>query len=182
VAYTGIDWSIEFPNALKMGQEGKTLNQIGEHYGVSRQRIKQVFNKYGVDPYSVGKALTSSQKKAQRQVAYLAKWGTKEDTDLYREQRAKFYAKKANATRIGWEWDIQFGDVVWPTHCPILGIELDYFAEYRKEESPSFDRMDTSKGYVKGNVVILSWRANRIKNDGTAEEHRRIAEYLDTLK
>jgi hypothetical protein len=60
----------------------------------------------------------------------------------------------------------------------LLGIELDYFAERTQENSPSFDRVDSSKGYVKGNVIVCSWRANRIKNDGTAEEHRKIYEFL----
>jgi hypothetical protein len=63
--------------------------------------------------------------------------------------------------------------------CPVFGLELDWFAEARKENSPSFDRVDPKLGYIKGNVQIISARANRIKNDGTAEEHRLIAAYMD---
>ena len=61
----------------------------------------------------------------------------------------------------------------------LLGIELDYFAEVRKEASASFDRVDNTKGYIPGNVLVISWRANRIKNDGTAQEHRQIADFID---
>jgi hypothetical protein len=34
---------------------------------------------------------------------------------------------------------------------------------------------------VKGNVEVMSWRANRIKNNGTPEEHRKIANYLEKV-
>lgn len=148
---------------------------------MSRQRIKQVFKQYGVNPQEVGIKLRVKQSREEKAKAYFEKWGIKESTDLYQAQRHKFRRKRANAVHTGWEWSIQFGDLVWPTHCPILGLELDYFSEYRSEASPSFDRTDPSKGYVKGNVVIMSWRANRIKNNGTAEEHRKIADYLDAV-
>lgn len=39
----------------------------------------------------------------------------------------------------------------------------------------SLDRVDPAKGYVKGNVWIVGYRANLVKNDGTAEEHELIA-------
>lgn len=42
----------------------------------------------------------------------------------------------------------------------------------------SLDRIDPRKGYVKGNVWIISYRANLIKNDGTAEEHEMIAKAM----
>ena len=182
MTFRGINWEEEFPVALEFGQQGKTLQEIGQHYGVSRQRIKQVFKQRGIDPADVGVRIRTRRNNQQKAFDHYAKWGKKEDTDLYAAQRSKFYAKKHNAKRIGWEWGIEYGDIDWPTHCPILGAKLDYFAEYRKEESPSFDRLDTSKGYVKDNVIVLSWRANRIKNDGTAEEHRKIADFLDTIK
>jgi hypothetical protein len=35
-------------------------------------------------------------------------------------------------------------------------------------------------GYIKGNVAVISNRANRIKNDGNADEHERIANYIKT--
>lgn len=36
----------------------------------------------------------------------------------------------------------------------------------------------TKKGYVKGNITVISNKANRIKNNGTAEEHEAIAKWL----
>lgn len=164
---------------MSMGKDGKTMADIARHYGVSRQRVKQVVKEnFPTWKDSCGKFAKDSE----RERKYKEKWGIKDDSDLYRMQRQKWHGKKANAKRVGKTWNLPFGEIVWPTHCPILGLELNYFAEGVQEDSVSFDCLAPELGYVIGNVQIVSWRANRIKNDGTAEEHRKIAEYLDNLK
>ena len=47
------------------------------------------------------------------------------------------------------------------------------------ESSPSMDRVNPLKGYVKGNVAILCWRCNRIKQDAAPQELRAIADFMD---
>jgi hypothetical protein len=61
------------------------------------------------------------------------------------------------------------------THCPILGIPLEWSTRRGNGSnitvgSPSLDRIDPTKGYTKGNVWIISHRANTIKNNATHEE------------
>lgn len=160
-----------------MGLAGMRMPEIAACYGVSRQRIKQILTKHFPDWHKEHGGVVV--KKIQQQ-KWFDKWGHKRDDDLYTVQRHKFIRKKANASRTGYKWTVVFGDLDWPTHCPILGIEIDYYAEARQENSPSFDRLDSNKGYETGNVRVLSWRANRIKNDGTAEEHEKIAQYIKT--
>lgn len=162
----------------KYGEEGLTLKEIADKYGVTKQRIQQLLKMYLPEWKELYGGVVRRRVKADE---YYAKHGKKEDTDLYRAKKHKFNRKKANALKVGYSWDIQFGDLEWPSLCPILGIELNYFAETRLENSPSFDRVDSTKGYEKGNVVVVSWRANRIKNDGTIEEHEAIVKYLKTL-
>ena len=66
------------------------------------------------------------------------------------------------------------------THCPILGIALNYTAiDKYGDDSASIDRIIPSKGYVMSNIAIVSYKANRIKNNGTADEHRKIANWID---
>ena len=63
-----------------------------------------------------------------------------------------------------------------PTHCPVLGIRIvANTIAGPLDSSPSLDRIDRSLGYVKGNIRIISNRANRLRSDGTAEELERIA-------
>jgi polyhydroxyalkanoate synthesis regulator phasin len=164
-------------------QLGKTTEQIRKELGnVSRQRIHQLIDKLVKDGRITDEERPRTQRRQLLRTNYKKKWGhypeeaSVRELDAYQVQREKFRRKKASNYKH--EWDITFDDLFFPTHCPILGIELDYYASERQENSVSFDRLDTTKGYIKGNVMIMSWRANRIKNDGTAEEHQRIADFL----
>ncbi len=63
-----------------------------------------------------------------------------------------------------------------PTHCPVLGVPI--LANVRAgplDSSPSLDRKHPERGYVPGNVRIISNRANRIRSDATAAELSLIA-------
>lgn len=173
---TKINWEAELDKMIAYGREDHTLQDIGDLYGVSRQRIKQVFQKFGVDPTSVGMNYRTKRSRETIAARYWLKWGDK-DQQLYGEKRQKYRAKKANAKRVGTPFTLEFSDLTWPTHCPVLGIELNYLAEGKQENSVSFDRIDPAQGYILGNVVVVSWRANRIKNDGTPEEHQLIADF-----
>ena len=67
------------------------------------------------------------------------------------------------------------------SHCPVLGMPLEWSCERNLgritfPNSPSLDRIDPSKGYVKGNVWIISHRANQIKSDASHDELKRVAE------
>ena len=172
------DWEQELPHIRQYGSVGMTMAEVARKYGISRQRMKQVVDKFIPDWSTTCGLIVNRQEKAE---AYYKKWGEKESTELYEKKREKFRAKKANAVRIGYTWEIDFSDIVWNDVCPILGIPLDYYAHHVQENSPSFDQIDAGLGYVKGNVHIISWRANRIKNNGTAQEHRQIADYLDSI-
>jgi hypothetical protein len=61
------------------------------------------------------------------------------------------------------------------SHCPMLGIFLEWSCwrgngQGGLPNSPSLDRIDPTKGYIKGNVWIVSNKANMIKNNATHEE------------
>ena len=52
------------------------------------------------------------------------------------------------------------------------------------DNSPTLDKFIPSKGYVKGNVQIISWRANSLKSDGSPDEWIKIAKWCqqETIK
>lgn len=87
--------------------------------------------------------------------------------------------KKSNAKRAGIEFDIEIEDLDWPTHCPALGVELKYGGGRFDDATASIDRICPNKGYVKGNVQILSAMANRIKTNATAEQVMLVALWLN---
>ena len=68
-----------------------------------------------------------------------------------------------------------------PEYCPVLGIPINKApgdgSGERNDNSPSLDKFIPSLGYVPGNIHVISWRANRLKNDGTPEDWRKIAEW-----
>lgn len=171
--YKPVKWEDEIQNLTEMVTHGETLQSIGDHYKVSRERIRQVLRQFSIPN-------GTSARKKNREASWYRKIGNKLQ-DHYYVKRQKFSNKKANAKRVGQDFTIQFGDLEWPSHCPILGLEIDYFADGRQENSPSIDRIDPTKGYIPGNVAVVSWRANRIKNDGTLEEHQKIVNYLSKL-
>lgn len=75
-------------------------------------------------------------------------------------------------------FNIEISDIIIPEFCPVLGIKLEMGNTKGQDNSPSIDRMIPSLGYVKGNITIMSKRANTIKNDGTLEEHEKITNWM----
>lgn len=89
---------------------------------------------------------------------------------------------RERARKRGLPCTITVADLVWPSHCPVLGIELNYRKPgeigHPGPNSPSLDRWDNTKGYVPGNVFVISFRANSLKNSGTYAEILKVAKYL----
>jgi hypothetical protein len=71
-------------------------------------------------------------------------------------------------------------DIVVPEYCPALGMKLVVSDDRVGDCSPSLDRINPELGYIKGNVAVISHRANRIKNNATANELENIAKWLRT--
>ena len=78
------------------------------------------------------------------------------------------------------KFDLTQEDISIPEFCPVFGMKLiaNSGGKRTADCSPSIDRIDPSKGYVKGNVCVISHRANTIKNDGTIEEHQKVIDYM----
>ena len=95
--------------------------------------------------------------------------------------KAILHRVKYRAKRLGIPFSLTESDIVIPDVCPYLGIRLCPCTEKRGDKSPSLDRINSALGYVPGNVEVISDRANRIKNNGSAEEHEKIAKRMRTL-
>ncbi len=109
---------------------------------------------------------------------------TKTTCDVCRQPKLKYAlvsGAKRRARQKGLDFSLAVSDLEWPERCPVLDVPLDYMGRRGKynPNSPSLDRIIPERGYVKGNVVVISVRANTIKNNATVEELRRIAKWLE---
>lgn len=89
---------------------------------------------------------------------------------------------RASAKRI--PFDLCEDDIRIPSHCPALGIPLvkNLGGKVGNDNSPSLDRIVPHMGYVKGNIVVVSYKANRIKTDATPAELAKVAKFYNKLK
>lgn len=92
---------------------------------------------------------------------------------IARPERRLWKAAKDRANKYGLPFNITVEDVVIPEFCPVLGIKLQDGIGKGKganPESPSLDRVVPSLGYVRGNVRVISFKANSMKRDASEEE------------
>jgi hypothetical protein len=86
---------------------------------------------------------------------------------------------KATATRKNIPFDLEVGDIAIPTHCKYLGIPLTQsLGDGVVWSNTSLDRIDSTMGYVKGNVEVISRKANSMKNMATVDELRIFAKNI----
>lgn len=90
-----------------------------------------------------------------------------------------WYTAKKRAAKKGIEFSISIEDVVIPTHCPVLGIELFQGDGKISSHSPSIDRVNPSKGYISGNVRVISHKLNAMKSDMTIDIARKLLSYME---
>lgn len=88
-----------------------------------------------------------------------------------------FKAARDRAKKKGLDFDLKLSDIVIPDVCPILNVPFEKYTDY----AASVDRINPSRGYVPGNVQIISKRANLMKSNATSEELRRFAEWVSAF-
>jgi hypothetical protein len=89
-----------------------------------------------------------------------------------------YKSAKSRAKEKGLEFDIEVSDIIIPEFCPILGIPL-ISSDKITPNTPSIDRRDPTKGYIKGNIAVISQKANRKKSNLTIEETKALLRYME---
>jgi hypothetical protein len=94
-------------------------------------------------------------------------------------------AAKCRAKKEGVPFNLTKEDLQIPMYCPVFGMELTYggtgVSKRGYGASPSaasIDRVDGKKGYIKGNINVISWKANRAKCQLSVKELVKLAEYF----
>lgn len=149
---SGIDLKLFLRKLKKLCAKNLTDRKIGEILGKNHRTIGQHRKNLGI-PASV------------RQSKYI---NLSERIKGYMIRNSKFSAKRRNL-----EFNIDVRDIQLPEYCPILNIKLYYNFEKRDFNSfnhASLDRIDNSKGYIKGNIMVISRLANAMKNEASFEQ------------
>lgn len=95
---------------------------------------------------------------------YLRDW-----KDKNREKNL-FQLAHHRAKSKGIEFNIEISDITIPNICPILGLPIKKTIDGNRDLSPSLDRIDNSKGYIKGNIQVVSFKANAMKSTANKDE------------
>lgn len=101
----------------------------------------------------------------------------------YMIRNSKFMSKRRNL-----EFNLIYTDFELPKYCPLLGIELTYRQQSNGQHfsHASLDRIDNNKGYIKGNVIVISRLANAMKNSANFEQldtfSKNILKLINTYK
>jgi hypothetical protein len=127
----------------------------------NRERRREIANRYG-------------RSEKRRIVERASRYG--KNIAKYMFQLAKRRAKIR-----GIAFSIGLDDVVIPDFCPLLGVQINVESS-DVDSRPSIDRIDNSKGYVPGNVLVVSSRGNRLKNDSSSKELMMLAKNLSLLE
>lgn len=82
-----------------------------------------------------------------------------------------FSIARGRAGRLGTKFNIKVSDLVIPEVCPYLGTKIDLsLGRGRLPNGPSIDRINNKRGYVRGNVQVISSKANTMKADATIDQ------------
>lgn len=147
-----------------------------------REKVRRLLRDRGILPPS-GEPMNEQQQEIYNQIGNndFTYWDEIKNKNLVRDINQEssktlikspeyviWYRAKENSKRHKRDFDIEVSDIVIPEYCPYLGIKLS--TDMNDRNTPNYysiDRIDSSKGYVKGNVQIISWLANTMKNNAT---------------
>jgi hypothetical protein len=177
----------------KYYQENKESRsaEMAEYYQENKEAINAATQKY----YRKNKeALREKQKiyhlKNREAILKRQRINTlknKEASKRYRQkkwekQRIKGAVHRAKAKNLPFNITEEYVKSITPKDmiCPALGIKMNTSVE-DLDSKPSLDRLVPEKGYVKGNVIVVSFRVNRIKTDATPEELMKVAIFYEKL-
>ena len=155
------------------------------------ERKKEYLKEYNARPevLEFRKEYNARPENRERKNAYMKEYNARPEVLESRKE----YSKNKNASVPGRLQDaksrsrvknlefnitLEYLESIYPDDrlCPLLNIPLDWNTTPKHPSTPSIDRIDNSKGYIKGNVQWVSWRANQLMRDATPDELLMLAQ------
>jgi hypothetical protein len=148
----------------------KTAQNLGEKYYLTGKKCPQghVSKRYSHNGVCYDCVMESNKR-----------WYDKNKTDIEWRKKHLFKSLKNRAIANNIPFNLEYVDVEWPEKCPVFGVVLQYnTVDKPQNDSASFDKVIPKLGYIKGNVRIISQRANWLKQDSTIEQLENIILYM----
>lgn len=118
------------------------------------------------------------EKYKDRSVKYRAKLKEENPVKYTCIQMRASAHKRAKALGVPFNIDVGYLVGIAPKYCPVLGVEIKYGGNEKTKASASLDRIDSLKGYTKGNVQIICNLANLMKSEATMDEQISFARWV----
>jgi hypothetical protein len=97
-------------------------------------------------------------------------------------RRRLLISARQRATLKNIPFTITVEDIFVPERCPLLDIPLIRGVAKLHDASPTLDRIRNDEGYVPGNVVIISYAANRAKGNLASADLLKLATRLTAME
>lgn len=78
--------------------------------------------------------------------------------------------RRAERLNLAFSLTWEYIESLYPETCPYLGISLIPGEGAQHAASPTLDRIVPAQGYVEGNVEVISYLANAMKNGATVDQ------------
>jgi hypothetical protein len=92
---------------------------------------------------------------------------------------------KSRAKQKGWDFDLELDHLmaIASDCCPVDGLPFDWDRQLESDRTlllaiPSLDRIDSSRGYTKDNVIIIGDKWNRWKSNMNLAELELLTQYV----
>lgn len=105
-------------------------------------------------------------------IYYYNNKGKKRVRTYAQRMRSRVAQTKSRSLRAGIPFSITVDDLALNKVCPLLEIPLTF--DGARNNTPSIDRIKPELGYVPGNVRIVSFKANRWKNDMSLDDAKML--------
>ena len=126
----------QIKTVLELLKAGETLQAVGDRYGTSRERVRQIAAKNGLKRQNFGRAV-------QKERTFSQETGTNGVWRLDSLERVQYDLFKKHFPRGS---NIHFTDIEWNLTCPVFGTKIDYYSEGKEPNSPVIeDRKVISK-------------------------------------
>lgn len=108
---------------------------------------------------------------------------SRSNTYEYPIEQRLWWGAASRAKKKGIPFNIEVSDIIVPKTCPVFGVPLERSegSKGATDNSPTLDKIIPELGYVKGNICVISWKANRLKSNGTLEDFLKIVSWLQMV-